>query len=289
MSGWLVRIRHMLRRLDHHERAHLGDARGFHAPVHRFAPPPQLAELVRRFWIPVWSLPPGQVTVQRVLQYPVCQVVIAADYAHLVGPATGLTVRQLRGAGWAVGAMLQPAAGAPLLGGPPLHLRNQVCDLSTVRHLAAGELIAAVREVMGPAPQDPARQARAASLLADALAVLAPVDEEGRLVNAVVEYVQTHPEVRRVGQVCATFALSERSLQRLLARRVGLSPKWLIQRRRLHDAAERLRAGSRLELARVAHELGYTDQAHFSRDFRAATGVTPRAFAAEPLAGGAAG
>jgi len=275
----------MLRRLELDERAHLGDDRGFRAPVHRFAPPPELSDLVRRLWVPVWSLPAGQVTVQRVLQYPVCQVVVAADYAQVVGPTTGLTVRELRGTGWVVGAMLQPAAGTLLLGESPRRLRAQVRDLDTVPRLPAAATVAAVRAVMGPAPEDPARQARAAALLADALAGLAPVDEEGLLVNAVVDYVEGHPEVRRVGQVCATFALSERSLQRLLARRVGLSPKWLIQRRRLHDAAARLRAGSRLDLARVAHELGYTDQAHFSRDFRAATGVTPRAFAAEPLGG----
>ena len=31
---------------------------------------------------------------------------------------------------------------------------------------------------------------------------------------------------------------------------------------------------------KAAHELGYTDQAHLTRDFRAATGLTPGRFAA---------
>jgi AraC-like DNA-binding protein len=88
--------------------------------------------------------------------------------------------------------------------------------------------------------------------------------------------------VQRVSQVCEKFALTERTLQRLTARRIGLSPKWLIQRRRLHEAAERLREAERPDLARVALDLGYADQAHFGRDFRAVTGLTPGEFAAEP-------
>ena len=62
----------------------------------------------------------------------------------------------------------------------------------------------------------------------------------------------------------------------------GCTPKWLIQRRRLHEAAERLSGEERPDLARVAADLGYADQAHFGRDFRAVTGLTPGAFAAEP-------
>ena len=125
----------------------------------------------------------------------------------------------------------------------------------------------------------------AVAAVEDALAGLLPVDDEGRLVNAIVEYVEGDPEVQRVGQVCAKFAITERTLQRLTARRIGLSPKWLIQRRRLHEAAERLREIERPDLARVAADLGYADQAHFGRDWRAVTGLTPGEFAAEPRLG----
>lgn len=94
--------------------------------------------------------------------------------------------------------------------------------------------------------------------------------------------------MRRVGQVCEKFAITERTLQRLTARRIGLSPKWLIRRRRLHEAAERLADRDRPDLARVAADLGYADQAHFIRDLRAVTGLTPGEFAAEPRGGAAA-
>jgi AraC-like DNA-binding protein len=268
--------------LDVDEPAHLRDADGFSPALRRYAAPPGLAAVVRRFWVPVWSLAPGEVSVQRVLQYPVCQLVVGHDSALLVGPHRGLGTTELRGSGWAVGVMLQPAAGALLVGGPVAGIVSRARDLGEIDAVETGELVDRLRGVMGPAPSDVARQQQACELLARALAELVPLDEEGELVNAVVQYVEDERQVRRVTQVCERFGLTERTLQRLTARRVGLSPKWLIQRRRLHEAAELLRAGDRVDLARVSADLGYADQPHFTRDFRAVTGLTPGAFAAEP-------
>lgn len=270
----------MSRPIDPVEHAHLRDASGFSPPVHRFAPAPDLAAVVRRHWLPVWSLPEGETTVQRVLQYPVCLVVVAHDYARVVGPTRGLSTTELSGRGWAAGVMLQPAAGTLLLDGP-VTVVDQVLDLTSVATLDGAGLATAVRQVMATDPSDQARQAGAVQLMESALRGLAPVDEEGHLINAIVEYVEGEVAVQRVAQVCEKFAISERSLQRLTARRIGLSPKWLIQRRRLQEAAQRL-SGPRPDLARVAADLGYADQAHFGRDFRAVTGLTPRQFAAEP-------
>ena len=265
----------MTRRIDPTERAHLLDKSGYTPPIHRFAPSPDLAPLVRRYWMPVWSLPDGHVSVQRVLQYPVCLIVVSLDYALLVGPSSGLSTTTLEGNGWALGTMLQPAAGLALVGGPVERMTD------TAVPLADEALVAEVRAAIGDDPDDPDRQQAGVAAVERALAVHLPVDEEGLLVNAIVEYVEGDTEVHRVGQICEKFAITERTLQRLTARRIGLSPKWLIQRRRLHEAAERLReTGS--DLARVAADLGYADQAHFGRDFRTVTGLTPGEFAAEP-------
>lgn len=271
--------------MDVQEPAHLLDVHGFSPSLRRYPAPAALADLVRRFWVPVWSLPPGEVSVQRVLQYPVCQLVVGDDGAQLVGPHRGLGTEELSGSGWVVGAMLQPAAGSLLLGRPVTTLTDRRMALSRLARLDPAPLVEQVRAVMAPGPGDVERQREACTLVARALGGLLPVDGEGLLVNAIVEYVEADPEVQRVGQVCEKFGLSERTLQRITARRVGLSPKWLVQRRRLHDAAQRLRAGGRVaavDLARVAADLGYADQAHFTRDFRSVTGLTPGAFAAEP-------
>ena len=270
------------RRIDASERAHLGDRDGYSPPVHRYAPAPALADLVRRYWMPVWSLPEGRTTVQRVLQYPVCQLVVAPSYALLVGPARGLSTRELTGSGWALGAMLQPAAGALLLDGPVSALTDRAVPLDDLAQVDGQAIARRVRAAVGGAPADATRQRAAVLVLEEGLSALPPADEEGLLVNAVVEHVENDTTVERVGQVCEKFALSERSLQRLTARRIGLSPKWLIQRRRLHEAAGLLAAGGVPDLASVAARLGYSDQAHFTRDFRTVTGLTPGEYAREP-------
>jgi AraC-like DNA-binding protein len=270
------------RRIDDPERAHLGARDGFRATVHRFGPTPALADLVRRYWMPVWSLPDGSTSAQRVLQYPVCQLVVAPSYALLVGPARGLSTRELTGSGWVLGAMLQPATAAVLLDGPVTEVVDGVLPLVDLHHVDGAALVDGVLAAVGDDPEDPSRQQAAVRAMEQGLSSLPPVDEEGLLVNAVVEYVENDTNVERVGQVCEKFAISERSLQRLTARRIGLSPKWLVQRRRLHEAAGLLASGESPDLAAVAARLGYADQAHLTRDFRTVTGVTPGEYANEP-------
>lgn len=264
-------------------KGHLLDGQGFTPPIYRAGPGAALRDLVRRYWVPVWELPPGQVTGQRVLQYPVCQLVIADSYAHLVGPRARLSIKELTGSGWAFGVMLQPAAGVLLAGRPVREIAERDLELADLAAVPLAQLIHRVRRQLSVDPHDRAAQARCRAAVEEALAPLLPVDEEGLLANAVVQYVETDPRVHRVGQICARFDITERSLQRLCLRRIGMTPKWLVQRRRLHEAASRLREPRPPALAELAVELGYADQAHFSRDFRAVTGLTPGEFAAEPL------
>jgi len=70
-----------------------------------------------------------------------------------------------------------------------------------------------------------------------------------------------------------------RGLQRLFAEYVGIGPKWVIRRYRLREITERLAAGGPVDWAGLAAELGYADQAHLVRDFRAMVGETPTWYA----------
>ncbi len=79
----------------------------------------------------------------------------------------------------------------------------------------------------------------------------------------------------RLQDVVTASGLSLRLLQRHFLQYVGVNPKWVIQRYRLHEAAERLKAGP-VDLTALA--LGYFDQAHFTRDFRAIVGKPPGAW-----------
>lgn len=262
------------------EPAHLLD------PAHRAAiqmsrpaTSPAFAGLVRRFWMPVWRVPAGEVYTQRVLQYPVCLLVVTGDYARFYGPASGLAGTPLSGDGWAAGVMFEPAAGALLTGGEVARWTDAHIELADLFGPAGASLATQIRAVMAADPVAAQAQSAAVDRYHDFLRGYLPVDEQGLLVNEVVAYVEDNPEVTRVADVCAHFAIGERSLQRLIRHRVGLTPKWLVRRRRIQDATWRLRSGA-TTIAAVAADLGYADEAHLSRDFRRVTGMTPRTFAA---------
>lgn len=259
------------------DRARLTEHAELAPPVHRYPPQARHTDLVRHYWVPVWDLPDGTVITEQVLQYPACLIVVAQDYARFYGVGTGLGTRQLQGSGWALGAMLRGGAAPTVLG------RSDVSDLADT-HLPLedladlGSMVAPIRAEMEPAPSDPDRHHRAIALVQEVLDGLPAVSPEGREVTAIVQLVESDPQLLTVGELVARSALSERTLQRLVHRHLGLSPKWLIQRRRLQEAAHQLKSGGRA-LAQVAVDLGYSDQSHFTRDFHRVTGYRPGQFA----------
>lgn len=231
---------------------------------------------MRHFWIPVWTLPEGVTLTERVLQYPTCLIVVAQDYARFYGVVTGLSTVTLQGSGWAVGVMLQPGAAQGVFGRSDTKaLVDSHVDLATLPHLAG--IIAPVHAAMTPAPSDPSSHRAAIQVLTRTLHSTPAPRPDGLLLTQVVDLIESDPQLRTVADLAARVRMGERRLQRLTHRLLGLSPKWLIQRRRLHEAAARLKEGED-DLAGLAADLGYTDQAHFTRDFGRVTGYPPGAF-----------
>jgi AraC-like DNA-binding protein len=246
--------------------------------IERYAASPDLAPLVRHYWIPRWSLPEGTSYEEQLLQYATCNIVVGEEYAAVFGISRGRGSRVLTGDGWAFGAMLQPGTARTLLG-PDVPIER----LATVPHpLGEGE-----PDGHGAGPAGAVRAAHEddEQMIAAFETWLRGLDldpEQGRLVNEIVAAVEGRgPGIRTVDDLAEHVGIGVRRLQRVTAEFVGMNPKWLLQRQRLQDAAERLREepeGS-VSLAIVAAELGYADQAHFSRDFAAAVGYSPREYA----------
>lgn len=262
-------------RLDLIEGAHLKAAHDASHAMYRYPPPPEFKGLLRRFWIPVWSVPPGQ----EAPQYPVCLLVITGEYGRFYGVVSGLSTTRLTGDGWAVGVMLSPAAGFLLTQECVAAYTNRFVDLTEVLGPEGVHLVGRVRAAMATDPHSAEGHAAAMLAYGDALRPFLPIDREGELVNRLVTYVEDNSEVLRVAQLCDAFDLTERTLQRLVHRRLGLTPKWLIQRRRLQESAELLRLKPTTTGA-VGAMAGYADQAHFIRDFSRITSMTPGQFAA---------
>jgi AraC-like DNA-binding protein len=125
-----------------------------------------------------------------------------------------------------------------------------------------------------------ADDADAAALIDAFLLGFSPRREaDGLLVAEAVDRVVAAPGLTRVDQLAAESGVGVRRLQRLFREHVGVGPKWLIRRYRLHEAATRAAAGAPLDLVALAADLGYSDQAHLTRDFTALVGAPPGRYA----------
>lgn len=238
---------------------------------HRIPPPLALAHAVRWFWIPEWDLPAGTESRQEVLPFPACNIVIEPNGVTAVGPTTRASERVLSGTGWAVGALLHPAA-VPAVVPDPATLRD------ASRTIDDPELHRTIRTAM--------QDLRKAGELRRALAVDALTawltervadpepGSDGAIANALAARL-SDPNITRVDQLPAQLHVSLRTLQRIAERSFGLSLHSMIRRRRLQEGASRLREDPELTLATLAAELGYSDHAHFSTDFKAVLGITP--------------
>lgn len=96
--------------------------------------------------------------------------------------------------------------------------------------------------------------------------------------NRLVDLLDEDWGIRTVADLGAALHLSQRSIQRLAAHYVGMPPVLLLRRRRLQDAAERVRNCPGIDLPELALELGFADQAHLTREFRTVLGSTPRRY-----------
>jgi AraC-like DNA-binding protein len=100
---------------------------------------------------------------------------------------------------------------------------------------------------------------------------------QARQVTAAAAFAEQDRTVLRVEQLAAAAGVGVRTLQRMFAQHLGVSPAWVIRRWRIVEAADRP-AHDDVEWAELAAELGYADQAHLVRDFRAHLGTTPAAY-----------
>ncbi len=85
----------------------------------------------------------------------------------------------------------------------------------------------------------------------------------------------------RVELLAEETGWSPRHLGRRFVEQVGLAPKTFARLLRFEHALGLMRSIGRGSLADVAANAGFSDQAHFNRDFRAFAGCTPQGFLAE--------
>jgi AraC-like DNA-binding protein len=251
----------------------------------RYPAGPALEGLVDRFWAVHWDLPAGLIHRQQVLTHPGANFSIGhanirpgehlPGYveARLNGVARRLSTRVLAGQGWTVAAMTRPGGLGAFIAGSAAQFTDRVVRLEEAIGADEAELVTQVTSES----EEEARVGLLTSALEHAV-------QPGKVASAsqvasVARIAETSRAIRRLSDLSAVAGIGQRTLQRMFLHYAGVSPIWVIRRYRLLEAAEAVRNGERVSWAEVAADLGYADQAHLIRDFRAATGQTPAAYA----------
>jgi AraC-like DNA-binding protein len=244
----------------------------------RYHPSPDLEGYVEHYWSVSWDLRGLAPERAETLPHPSVHMIFER---HAGGRITGITrgkfSRLMEGEGGVVAAKFTPGGFYPFVGTPISTFANASPSVGEVFGVRGDALERAVLA----ASDDAARIAIVEDFLRERRP---PADDTAALMTDVVYAVAADRGILSVDDLVARYRMNKRTLQRLFAKYVGVSPKWVIQRYRLHEAAERLAADPALAQSALASDLGYSDQAHFIRDFKALVGTSPAAYARTALA-----
>jgi AraC-like DNA-binding protein len=241
----------------------------------RIAPSTLLAGIVQHFWIVQWDLRDLEPQVAETLPHPNVHLVIEPGQTQIHGIRTGRFTRTLEGQGGVFGVKFRPGGFRPFLQRSVSTLRNRLLPVCEVFDAAAASSLEA--EVF--AQQDDEHMI---AVVERFLAARLPIEDPSvERVAGIVDDIAADRGITTVEQLVDRWRLSKRPLQRLFNEYVGVGPKWVINRYRLHEVIERLAAQGPVNWTELALELGYFDQAHFIRDFKALVGRSPSDYVRE--------
>ncbi|MFN7938188.1 MAG: AraC family transcriptional regulator [Bryobacteraceae bacterium] len=195
-------------------------------------------------------------------------------YSLVGGVRSSFYVKDVSAASSSVGAVLKPGGSMALLGVPAVEFTESHTLLDDVW----GHDAAALRERLMEASDAQARLRIFEAALLSRLRVvtLAPA------VRGALDWIGRGGAV---GEAVVKSGFSHRHFNALFRDAVGLTPKVYGRVQRFHSMLRGMSAGA--GWAEIAIDAGYSDQAHFCREFLAFSGVTPgeyaRAHPAQPL------
>ena len=166
-----------------------------------------------------------------------------------------------------VGAVFRPGAAGAFLGAPT----DSFADRHTPLDAFWGGAVETLRDALSATGDLDQRLTILEHALLQRLPRIRGVDPA--IVQAAV-LLQRRP----VGKVAAALDWSHRHFIARFSAAVGLSPKRYARLARFGRVLLRLEREQDTGLAEIAQEAGYADQAHFNRDFRTFSGISPGAY-----------
>jgi AraC-like DNA-binding protein len=248
-----------------------------HTTLGRHACHRDLARYVENYWSLSWDLPSGTSYESQTLPHPACTLSVERGHTRPgIGSdpvvVTGVVTRRfdvtVAGQGWVFAAKLRPGGLAALTDHGVGPLRDRVVPAGS---LLPSAVVTALEGLDASVPVDDCVRAMDEALLG----LDRPDDRRYDHVLEIIADMLGDRTLVRVAQLEERHGASIRSIQRLFGHYVGVGPKWVLARYRMHDAVSDLDAGYDGRLADLAATVGWYDEAHFIRDFVALVGETP--------------
>ncbi|WP_024803903.1 AraC family transcriptional regulator [Nocardia sp. BMG51109] len=248
-----------------------------HRTLVRLPAGPETGRFAEWYWAVRWDLRGRPPYVAEVLPFPCVNVTFERTHTRCGGWVNGVCTtkftRELAGEGETFALKFRVGGFGAFTGREVGSFRDGAVEITEVLPEAAG---LTEKVLSASAPEQ--RRDIVEEFFTEA-ARRAPVDESYLLVLRIVARMESDRDLTRVDQVTERFDIPIRTLQRLFRRYVGAGPKWVLRRYRLQDGAQLLADGRPADLAALALDLGYFDQAHFSREFAKEVGMAPLEYA----------
>ena len=196
----------------------------------RTEPVAELAEVIEHFWGVKWDLRGREPLTAQTLPHPSVHVVIEGARHEVTGVATRRFSRTLEGQGQVFGIKFRPAMVHAVLGAPVSTLANRVVKIGEIFGRAGVRFGKAIEASADPIP------------LAEAffLEHRGEVEPLARTLRDLVERAAVDRQWVKVEQLASASGFSVRMLQRYFREYVGVGPKWVLQRYRLHAPARKV-------------------------------------------------
>lgn len=178
------------------------------------------------------------------------------------------------GATGSVAIKLQPTALTQLFGLSMDQYVDQIIDLDSLAHPVLKTLSAQISTAVHLQHTQQVDVIKA--LLDNYFTSLIPTATANPLKQPLALIFQSNGIVN-VAEMASTAGLSERQLERLFKKYIGLSPKYYARIIRFNYIFELIKS-KQITWAEVVYQSGYYDQSHFIRNFKAFTGEDPSAY-----------
>jgi AraC-like DNA-binding protein len=244
--------------------------------LRRYFPNDLLRDLIEQFWFVSWDFKDDESHTQENLPDPNFHLILDSQRVDfqtvnirkvkLIGPISKSYSYKMEGAGEIIGIKFALGALSAYLESPISQYVDKEIDFQQLVNIDIDSIIS----MLSGGKND---EQKIDLLHAFITPFIRPPSSELIRVHELVNLIKNNAGITKVEHLSEKSNISIRTVQRCFQQYLGLNPKWLIRKYRLHQALELIEQQN-ANLLDIVALLGYTDQSHLIRDFKDMIGVT---------------